>query len=179
MESGSPLESDPIALLAVLTESHVPESWQNLDELNFVERGIYGGADGTLLDLSDQMDTQVIDIPLDESWVMDNSELVVFVQNLATTEIYNGNKIELLMVSTEEVDHWVAVYPNPASDYLYISNGGLAEATLYNMQGQPLINTLINGQNERIDVSGLDFGVYMLELKIQGERFTKKVLINR
>lgn len=179
MESGSPLENDPIALLAILAESHIPESWQNLDELNFVERGIYGGADGILLDLSDQVDTKVIDIPLDESWVMDNSELVVFVQNLATTEIYNGNKIELLMVSTQEVDHWVAVYPNPAKDYLYISNGGLAEATLYNMQGQAVLNALINGQNERIDVSGLNFGVYMLELKIQGEKFTKKILINR
>lgn len=179
MESGSPIESDQIALVAILAESHIPESWQNLDELNFVERGIYGGADGASVDLSDQMDSKVINIPLDEAWEMDNSELVVFVQNLETKEIYNGNKIDLLMVSTKEVNQWVSIYPNPASDYISINNAGAAEATLYNMQGQPVLNTMLRNQNERIDVSGLGFGVYMLELKIEGEKFNKKILINR
>ncbi|NPD85829.1 T9SS type A sorting domain-containing protein [Lentimicrobium sp. L6] len=178
MESGSPLEGDQIALIAVLAESHIPESWQGFDELDFVERSIYNGAMGVQLDLSDQMEEQQINIELDPSWVMDNSELVVFVQNLESREIYNGNKIDLMAVSINEVSKWVAIYPNPASDFISISNCGDADINIYNLQGQQVLSQRINGDFDRINVSGLDFGMYTIEFILEGEKFTKKIMIN-
>ena len=176
LESGSPIEGQT-ALIAVLAESHIPESWQNQDELNFVERGIYGGADGVSVDLSDQSESVVISIPLDPSWMMDNSELVVFVQNLTTKEIYNGNKINLMTVSTNEIAQWVAVYPNPATNEINISNSTNMEATLYDAQGKPVINTMIDEEIFRMDVSELSFGFYILELSKDGIKYQQKVLI--
>lgn len=74
---------------------------------------------------------------------MDNSELVVFVQNLESKEIYNGNKIHLLSVSVNEVSKWVAVYPNPATDYINISNCGDSDLNIYNLQGQQVLSQRI------------------------------------
>ncbi|NPD44643.1 T9SS-dependent choice-of-anchor J family protein [Lentimicrobium sp. S6] len=178
MESGSPLEGDQIALIAVLAESHIPESWQGFDELDFVERSIYNGAMGVQLDLSDQVEEKQININLDPSWVVDNSELVVFVQNLESREIYNGNKIDLMAVSINEVSKWVAIYPNPASDFISISNCGDADINIYNLQGQQVLSQRINGDFDRINVSGLDFGMYTIEFILEGEKFTKKIMIN-
>ena len=179
IESGSPIVSDDIVLHATLTESHIPESWQGLDELNFVERTMYGGSSGTSIDLSDQMAWVTITIELDPAWVRSNSELVVFVQNMDSKEIYNGNKVDMITVSVEETEKWVGVYPNPAKDYITISNCDEAVVNIYTIQGQKVLTEDIHTQNTQINVSQLEFGMYVLELVVDDKRFTEKILINR
>ncbi len=179
IESGSPIVSDDIVLQAALTESHIPENWQGQDELNFVERTMHGGSSGTSIDLSDQMAWVTITIELDPSWVRSNSELVVFVQNMENKEIYNGNKIDMITVSVDEIEKWVGVYPNPASDYITISECDKAEVNIYNLQGQKVLTENIPAKSAQINVSQLEIGMYVLEIVIDGERFTEKILINR
>lgn len=179
IESGSPIVSDDIVLHAVLTESHIPESWQGQDELNFVERTMFGGSSGTSIDLSDQSALVTITIELDPAWVKSNSELVVFVQNMNNREIYNGNKIDMITVSVEEIEKWVGVYPNPAKDYITISNCEEAIVNIYTLQGQKVLTENISAKSAQINVSRLEFGMYVLELVMDGKRFTEKILINR
>lgn len=179
IESGSPIIGDNIVLQAILTESHIPENWQGLDELNFVERTMFQGSTGASIDLSDQTETVYINLELDPTWVRGNSELVVFVQNLDNKQIYNGNKVDLLTVSVDEKEKWVGVYPNPARDYITISNCGNAEINIYTIQGQKVLTENISGQSVNIDVSKLKFGMHVLEIVIDGKRFTEKILINR
>ncbi|NOR86936.1 MAG: T9SS type A sorting domain-containing protein [Bacteroidales bacterium] len=174
--SGSPIVGDQIVLQSVFTESHIPESWQGMDELDYVERNMYQGAGGVILDLSDQTEEVNISIAIDPSWLTENGELVVFIQNLDDQEIYNGNKIDLIMVAVDNIERWVAVYPNPTTDYFTIKDCATAEINLYSMQGQKVLTENIVSNNAQIDVSSLEFGTYLLEIIIDGKRFSKKVL---
>jgi len=176
MASESPIIGDNVALLSMLAESHIPENWQGFTEVDFVLRNMHNGAQGVNVDLSDQVENVHISIPLEDSWVTENSELIVFTQDLDTKEIFNGNKIDLLMVSINDVDQWVAIYPNPATDFLTISGCNHAEVSLYNMQGQKMISKTITEDQSNINVSDLDFGMYLLEFNIDGRIFSKKIM---
>lgn len=177
LESGSPILGDNIVLQAALTESHIPESWQGQDELNFVERTMLQGSTGASIDLSDQTEWVIINLDLNPAWVRTNSELVVFVQNLDTKEIYNGNKVDLITVSIKENEKWVGIYPNPARNFITISNCGDAEVNIYTVQGQKVLTKNISGQSAKLDVSKLKFGMHVLEIIIDGKRYTEKILI--
>ena len=67
-------------------------------------------------------------------------------------------------ISTEDVaiDN-IAVYPNPAKDIVYIQNAEGASIEVYNMNGSQVIN-LNNLQSNRIDISNLDNGLYILRI---------------
>lgn len=177
IESGSPISGDNIVLQAVLTESHIPESWQGQDELNFVERTMLQGSTGASIDLSDQTEWVIINLDLNPAWIKTNSELVVFVQNLDTKEIYNGNKVDLITVSIKENEKWIGIYPNPARDFITISNCGDAEVNIYTVQGQKVLTKNISGQSAKLDVSKLKSGMHVLEIIIDGKRYTEKILI--
>jgi hypothetical protein len=79
-----------------VTESDIQESWQGMSELDFVERRMVPNQNGTLLDFSGG-DTQVINLSfaVEDSWVRENSELVVFIQNTTTKEILQGVKMNM------------------------------------------------------------------------------------
>ncbi len=76
---------------AVITESHVPEEWQGQTELNDVARKYYPSANGTNIDLSeDSQQTISITFTIADDWVPELMDIVVFVQNKYSKEIYNG-----------------------------------------------------------------------------------------
>jgi len=177
MSSDSPIQGENISLLSTLSESHIPENWQGFNEVNFVTRTMYNGAQGTNIDMSDHEENVHISITLDPEWVIDNSELVVFAQDLDSKEIFNGNKIDLLTVSVDNIEKWVAIYPNPATDNITISGCEKAEVSLYNLQGQKMINDIITNDQTKINVSDLQFGIYLIELKMDGKKFSRKIMI--
>ncbi len=96
MEAVDAIDSENLFLFAAITESHLPEVWGPLYEVNFVERQMFAGANGTAVDLTSQT-TQSIDIEfdLDDSWNPELCEVVVFVQDTATREIYNAAKVSV------------------------------------------------------------------------------------
>jgi len=75
----------------------------------------------------------------------------------------------------------VKIYPNPASKYVNISlNTAINQVniTMLTVDGKVLLNKNYNGNvTERIDVSGLQKGLYILKVNIQSEIFIKKILI--
>jgi len=81
-------------------------------------------------------------------------------------------------VATHEVDHLnVHVYPNPASDRIYLK--GLqdrANVDLYSAQGQKL-NTYPVVGNSAIDLN-LPGGMYMLKIISEGKLKTQKLIVN-
>jgi len=111
VNKSEPVDAASLALFTVVTESDIHVNWQGQSKLDFVERGMYPGADGTPVDFSTG-DTQTYQIPitLASAWVKDNLEVVVFLQNLATKEVYQGVKysigslLGLSPVSLESID---------------------------------------------------------------------------
>lgn len=85
-----------LKLHAVVTESHIDEYWQGMDELNFVERGMYPNQYGTDIDFTDVSSvTETITFSIDDEWDVDHCELVIFLQNNSSKEILQGKKLEL------------------------------------------------------------------------------------
>ncbi|MGB2197939.1 MAG: T9SS type A sorting domain-containing protein, partial [Flavobacteriaceae bacterium] len=69
------------------------------------------------------------------------------------------------------------IYPNPtASGFVTIKSNqmGAVQAEVFDLLGKEVINTAVN--NERLDVSNLNAGVYVVKL-IQNKNTTTKKLI--
>lgn len=87
-----------------------------------------------------------------------------------------GKKYEYTQIS-EYPQVYVEVYPNPASDMLYINSiNSIYEVEVYSLNGQ----LLKQQQNvSHIDVSSLSQGIYMVRVKGDTFTVTKKVMVNR
>jgi len=77
----------------VFTESHIPENWAGMTELNFVCRFMMPDQNGTTLDFSGG-NTLEFDFPftMNSSWNQEYCELVAFIQNNSGKEILQGTK---------------------------------------------------------------------------------------
>lgn len=86
-----------IKLHLVLTESNIEFNWQGMSELNFVERLMAPNHLGTSIDFSGGNTQQVsLNFNLEDGWVYENCEVVVFIQNNTTKEILQGTKLSLM-----------------------------------------------------------------------------------
>lgn len=76
---------------ACLTESHIPVNWQGMSEVNFVNRDMYPDAGGQAITLT-QGNSQTLNftMPISPSWTQDEMEIVVWVENGTTKQIFNG-----------------------------------------------------------------------------------------
>jgi PKD repeat protein len=88
-----------------ITESHIVYAWQGQTEVSYVDRLMVPDQNGTELDFSE---SDVLEIPLTFSiqgtWSLPQLELVAFVQNNSSKEIFNGYKVKLA---------WMAPPPPP------------------------------------------------------------------
>ncbi len=130
----------------VLTESHIPESWQGMTELNFVNRGMFPSPSGTVLDFSSS-NQQIINytVGIDEDFVVEECELVAFVQNMSTKEIVQGRKSSLNIpigsnnVMLEDILSPVTtdeICENAISPLIRVKNRGESELYSFNIEYQ-------------------------------------------
>jgi|GEM_PF-2731043 len=73
----------------------------------------------------------------------------------------------------------VAIYPNPASDKLYLQAGTditVQGVEIYNMQGRCVLSS--KGQPESLDISDLSTGVYLVEIKTDKGSAKHKLIKN-
>jgi len=76
----------------------------------------------------------------------------------------------ILSVSNREMSN-LSVYPNPTVDYVNIDGIDVNNVKIFNLNGQLLINTT----NKRIDVTGLNNGIYILMIN---DTISKKFVKN-
>ena len=97
MEAVGSVTSTNTVMFAVITESQIVEQWQSMYYLMEVERAMFNGADGTPVDLvNNTSETVSIEFTVDLAWEATNCEVVVFVQDTETKEIFNGDKEHVL-----------------------------------------------------------------------------------
>jgi PKD repeat protein len=79
-----------------LTESNIAYSWQGQSVLNYVNRLMAPDENGTVISFANG-DFQVVQVTFtrNTTWVLNNLELIAFVQDNASKEILNGNKVML------------------------------------------------------------------------------------
>jgi hypothetical protein len=96
---------------------------------------------------------------------------------------------EELTVTTEEeiisslnnssISDNLAVYPNPVSNTLHFKyEGSIRNSSyrLYNLQGSLIQHDAVN--SESIDLSGIENGIYMLKLDLDGVMNTIRIIKN-
>jgi hypothetical protein len=82
-------------------------------------------------------------------------------------------------VSTQNVDckyHEISIFPNPAKDYLFINSGNqkFQQVSVYNTQGKLIL--LRNNVADRLSISELPAGIYILVLQNNQETINQKFI---
>jgi len=114
-----------------------------------------------------------------------NTFVVVYVRSLSSvddaTEVFYDN-FSLVQDATASVDDVFAsnlkIYPNPANDYISIlsNNVKISSVELYNILGSKIVSakTLTN---DRLNISNVSKGIYLLKINAEGASTTKKIVI--
>jgi hypothetical protein len=102
----------------------------------------------------------------------------VFAENLSTHTTYTVNFDISTGLGSESFDP-LTIYPNPASDVIFISGSKGAKGTLYNITGSVLIE-FENFDSGKIDLTTIGNGVYFLKIMFdQKTTITKKVVVRK
>lgn len=97
--------------------------------------------------------------------------------NLVLRAVPTGS---LLGVSTQATIADFSVYPNPATNVVYVENAkSLSSITLTDLNGRIVLSKKYNGVSETaVNVSDLTAGVYLMTIENDGIKSTKKIIKN-
>ena len=161
-------------LHVVLTESHIPKYWGGLTELNYVERLMAPNQNGTQLDFSTGNSQEAtISFIVNQEWVNENCEVVIFLQNNSTKEILQGTKYDLSeFASTNDYDVSLkdvyvpqAVCNSSIEPSVLVTNYGLLNLTSFDVvysvnggtqQTYSWTGNLANAESELVDLPAID-----------------------
>ncbi len=119
-------------LHTALIESHIYYPWQGMDSLQDVERTMLPNASGEAITVApgDSV-VKTRDFTINTNWVAKNCELVVFVQDNSTREIYQGAMTAVMPKPSLKFLGYQPVLPAPGGQFeltVGLRNIGTAEA---------------------------------------------------
>lgn len=96
-----------------------------------------------------------------------------FAMNTVEKSFFNASSSIEENISNEAQN--VTVYPNPATDIIYVNTGfeGAAKVQIYSLDGSLVLSTQISASGEAIDVSRLSSGLYIIKVNNQVSKFRK------
>lgn len=112
-----------------------------------------------------------------EDWIFDKLTFIGLLMDQTTGEILNCN--DQINYTTDIADQQselnLNVYPNPTSGVVYFSGENLDQAvvTVYNITGS-VVGTYNNIRSEKLDLSHLQDGVYILNVVVDNKVSMKK-----
>ena len=183
IEETFPYFLDETRMMVVLTESDIAYSWGSapaLSVLNGVTREMYPSASGTTLDFSTSTTfNTTIPVEVASTWDVDNCDIVVYIQNVATGNIQEASKIKLFSLTNVDINKTftTAIYPNPTTGLFNIHAVEGSDIEVLNSLGQVVYS--INNANsfETIDLSDNNEGTYFVRIKSDNDISTKKITI--
>ncbi len=103
--------------------------------------------------------------------------LVASGMNAQSNGSNQGSVFTALSVDNNTDD--LKVYPNPASDYIMVSNGtNIKKIVVYNMFGKE-VKTFLNYSNAQHEISDLKSGMYMVKMIDEKNKVVKSVKLNK
>ena len=99
--------------------------------------------------------------------------------DLGTFTSFNSTNCALLSVNENELLNNVSFYPNPTNNQIEISNPKQLnlDINLYNVLGKKVLEAnTVSLRNQTLNLSSLNSGVYLVEIKAEGRSITKKLV---
>ena len=94
----------------------------------------------------------------------------------AAAMVHIGEKNISAGMQNNSVEPNLIIYPNPASDQLNINTTeNIEQVTIMNIVGQQV--KIYNNPNNAISVSGLNPGIYLVNIAINGQSITRKIIV--
>jgi hypothetical protein len=191
-----PTAVENVVLHIVLTESHIIESWQGQDHLNFVTRLMMPDENGTVVDVLGNDYIEVNEtFQIDAGWETDECELVYFLQNTDTKEILQGGKVMVTDLNPVGIEEDLAengvvirnIYPNPFSNETNISfsltSQDQVNVSVHDMTGR-VVAELANeemaaGDHQLVWDAGSEMpnGIYFCTISTANYKLTQKVML--
>lgn len=87
-----------------------------------------------------------------------------------------------LAAEEQDIQSNFLLYPNPTDDFLKVRRGrlkGPVNISIYSLEGREVISQTINQEDLKIDVSGLNPGLYEVVVSSGEEAHSEKLIINR
>ncbi len=169
--------SSNLKLMCAVTESGIQQSWQGQDHLEWVERLMVPNQFGTSLDFSSGNTQEVsVNFTMQPSWVNENCEVVFFVQDLSTKEVFQTVKYDLSeFASTNDYDISLkdvyvpqAMCNSSVEPSVLVTNFGLETLTSFDVvysvnggtqQTYPWTGSLPTMESALIDLPAIDVNV--------------------
>lgn len=177
-------------LFVAYAESHIEVEWFKLPEINFVTRAFYPDWHGTSLNFdTGKPQEQTFDILVspDPTWLPENSQLIIIVQEMTSYKVCQTDVIELSQFSSAKTieKNALNIYPNPVSDLINISIPAEIENScvveISDLTGKALFSNNYNNVQEQIQIDMTRFvsGMYLLSLKSGNSVYNQKIFVSK
>jgi len=191
----APFYNKNTVLHVAVLESHIPEEWQNKDELNDLCRLILPDVYGERIDLINNNElTFKYNFNTKEEWNTDNMEIIAFIQDNNTHEILNADKADFKdVVGVNENIAYnnikITSYPNPFSNSVtlkvnLVNNTNIA-IDIYDINGkhiQCLNNSILSKGVHNfnwIPKSHTPSGIYFVKVISDNNIVVKKIILSK
>lgn len=83
-----------------------------------------------------------------------------------------------LSIQNEDLENSIAIYPNPVQNILYIKGKNMnnVDTRIYDLSGRLMFSKKLRSKIPTIDISGLNSGMYLLEIKAENKTITKRII---
>ncbi len=169
--------SSNLKLMCAVTESGIQQSWQGQDHLEWVERLMVPNQYGISLDFSSGNTLEIpVNFTMQSSWVNENCEVVFFIQDLSTKEVFQTVKYDISeFASTNDYDVSLkdvyvpqSVCNSSIEPSVLVTNYGLVDLTsfdvVYSVNGSTQqtyswTGNLANSESALVTLSAIDVTV--------------------
>lgn len=166
----------------------VPASEMVYDHVGRALLGGYNGVEGSISSNLNDGDTNsyTFNYSVPQEYDISNLSIVVLVIDNSTGQIINAEKSSLGNLSTSSttaLKNTINLYPNPASETVYLSvdKGGEYKIRIYDLSGKVVLKKdpeiLTSNDSMEINISKLSQGTYILSLEGQKQSFNKQLII--
>ncbi|KMQ62478.1 alpha integrin [Chryseobacterium sp. BLS98] len=98
------------------------------------------------------------------------------VRSIDASKVFSDSSAQSALGTRDVVKHnEISVYPNPASEKVFIQGEKVSDIEMYSIDGRKQ-NVVLN-KDQSINISHLTKGAYLLKLKIKNEITTRKLVI--
>lgn len=113
----------------------------------------------------------------------DNQEIYIAVNYVGQDHfafMVDNLKIETRTVNTDlSVLDKINIYPNPANDILNITSAEGANIKIFNLTGQEIMNIDSSSEIQKINISNLEQGIYVVQIIKDNNTVTRKITISK